>query len=133
MASGYYSAFDGLTIVDGSTTKHRSVEGLTDVVIDRTKNLASGTKVNYDGTSDASTHPGRARQQIVASGGGALTALDNLIAKIGMRGTLTRTKLATGTETCTAILEDVQVMSTTRPVFTYYEYIAYWNLETDWA
>lgn len=131
--AAYLSAFDGVTMVDGTNTKHRSLLAPTAVVVNRLVVLPNGTKINYDGTSDPETYPGTARQHIVGSGASALTNYNNIANKIANRGTLTKTNLAGGTATCAAICLTVTPLASTKPAVNFFEYVVEFELEGEWS
>ena len=103
---GYLTAFDGVTLLNHSTLKATNNVSNTSTVLLRTHVLPSGFKVYYPAAADSPVTPGKATQDIYCvSGGEALYGA--LTPKLGHIGTLTLTKLATGTLTCSAVLEAV--------------------------
>lgn len=130
---GYITDFDGATVTDGTNTKHTSLVIDTDVVMARFFTLPNGTKVNYDGTSDAATFPGTCQQRIKGSGNNVGSQFSTLMDKKGNRGTLTLTKVDGVSQlTCNAVLIDVRIISTSLPPKKFYEYVCLWELEDDW-
>lgn len=128
---GYISAFDGLSIVTSSSVE-KSVIGDTDDVITHFGKLNNGTKVNYDGTADAKLVPGKA-EQLVQIHTGALTLYASIAGKKGMRGTVTKTLYAGGTETCTGVLDDVRIEAVHKPSAAALTLRLFFEFETVWA
>lgn len=128
---GWITAFDGTTIINGTTAKHRSMIAGTEVVRSAFYTLPNGTKMNYDGTGDPVMMPGPFSQHIVATDD---SHIRDCLAKLGMRGTATLTRVVGApTKTCTAILTKVEILPTSLPSKDYYEYIVYFEQEDDWA
>lgn len=114
---GYLTAFDGLTIVDGSSSKVPVSEapvGETGEVIDRFQELHNGTVMDYDGTSASDIAPGRITQVVIVTATVG-SYYGSAIAKIGEEGTLTKTKFPSGTETCTARCMSVEPLGRSLP------------------
>lgn len=135
---GYLSDFDSIVLVDDTTTqggvnkKAISLVGNTDDVISRIRTLANGTKVNYDGTADSDTTPGKASQKLLVTSGG-VALYNSLVAKIGYRGALTKKDWGISTAAiCTAILLDVKILSGSSPIINYMRIQTDFELETDW-
>jgi len=86
---GYLLSFDGTVIIDivGATTlRATNVLQNAAVVNDLTFTIPSGVKIDYNGTSAATTTPGQLAQEFIAtSGGKALYGV--LKAKLGTYGT----------------------------------------------
>ena len=138
-AIGYISDFDGLELIDDTVTvggvnyKAQSLVGDTSQVISRFRQLANGTVVNYDGTSDADTSPAREVKQKISVSSSPTTYYDTVAAKLGMRGTVTKYKLAGGTETCTGVLNEVKLLERSRPAHGYIWLELIFAMETEWA
>lgn len=132
-AAAYLSNFDGVTVANTTDKKPRSFFGATDTVMNRLVTLPNGTVVNYDGTADPPTMPGLIRQHIVATGASALTNYNAISAKVGMRGTATKTYLAGGSASATGICLAVTPLATCVPTKNFYEYIIEIMLEGDWS
>ena len=108
---GYLTIFDTTTLVDHSNKRALDVVDNTSGVNAPVTILPNGTKVYYNGTSDATTTPGRARQRIINISA-ARTFYETLVGKLGNYGqlTLAETDHATNptTHTCYAILMSVR-------------------------
>ena len=130
---GYLTAFDGTTLINHSTLRATGVVANTTTAHIRTYVLPNGTKVNYDGTADGAVTPGKATQRIYCVSGGA-TLYAALAGKLGYYGTLTLTKLATGTTTCSAILESAEDI-TQRVIHGtgYMEILVTFELVSEWS
>lgn len=129
---GYISAFDGLTLVDGSAKKAKNLIGITNTVNNSLYTLPNGTVVNYEGTADSVTSPGSATQNITIKTSAA-AFYNSLSAKIGNRGTVTRTNVTTGTQTCTGILVDVKILDESVWPKGFLMLALTFNFETNWA
>lgn len=135
---GYISAFDGVTLSDGSARKPQTPVGDTAIVQSKMYVLPNGTKINYNGTGDDNTTPGgvKVRHVIKSTSGGdtAITRYNAITGKKGNRGTLTKTIFGTSTtQTCTAVLTDVQVMANSLPQKNILFLDLTFECETDWA
>jgi len=133
MASlGYISAFDGLTIVDGSTKKARNPVGDTDIARVLLSTLPNGTKLNYDGPYDSDLSPGSATQVMTISTAGT-AFYDSLLAKKGNQGEVTKTLLSTGSVRCTGILSNVQILGDSLPQIGHLVLAINFEFETSWS
>jgi len=129
---GYISAFDGLTVVDGSTKKAKNPVGDTDIARVLLHTLPNGTILNYDGPYDSDTIPGGATQVMSISTAGA-TFYGTLLAKKGNQGEVTKTLLAGGSERCTGILANVQILGDSVPQIGYLTLALNFSFETTWS
>lgn len=133
-ALAYISAFDGVTIVNGTTMKHRSLLAPTSVVLNRIVELPNGTLMNYDGSADPVLVPGVARQHIVISGSTATTLYDAIAAKQGLLGTITRSRSSNGnTSTASGICLSVIPMGSSKPTQGFIEAVIEFRLIGDWS
>lgn len=133
-ALAYISAFDGVTIVNGTTMKHRSLLPPTSVVLNRIVELPNGTLMNYDGSADPVLVPGVARQHIVISGSTATTLYDAIAAKQGLLGTITRSRSSNGnTSTASGICLSVIPMGSSKPTQGFIEAVIEFRLLGDWS
>lgn len=128
---GYISSFDGLDLISTYGTP-KSVIGNTDEVNVHIVKLDNGTVINYDGILDASFSPGSG-EQTLGLHTTAVAAYGLMQAKKSLRGLVTKTKLAGGTETCTGVLEDVVLKSIDAPNGAALHVTLYFNFETSWA
>lgn len=105
---GYLVTFDGTTLVDHSNKRALDVVDNTSGVNLPVSILPNGTKVYYNGTSDSTTTPGRAKQRLINVSAGN-TFYATLVGKLGNYGTLTLDPLDGGANlTCSAILVSVR-------------------------
>ena len=105
---GYLTAFDSTVLFGGAPPyKAKSLVQNTSTALVKTYVLSNGTKINYDGTDDSDTTPGKVSQVIYCPSGGA-TLYATLAAKLGYYGAITLYKLATGTLSANGILEEVR-------------------------
>lgn len=133
-ALAYISAFDGATIVNGTTMKHRSLLPPTGEVLNRIVDLPNGTLMNYDGSSDPVLVPGVARQHVVISGATAVTLYDAIAAKQGLLGTITRTRVSNGnTSTASGICLSVSPLTSSKPTQGFIEAVVEFRLIGDWS
>ena len=77
---GYLITIDGTTIINHSTLRAINTVQNAATAYLRTFVIPSGTKINYDGTSDSNTTPGRMSQEIICYSGGA-TLYGTLVGK----------------------------------------------------
>ena len=79
---GYLITIDGTTIINHSTL--RAINTVQNAATTHllTYVLPKGGKVNYDGTADSNTTPGRMSQEIICYSGGA-TLYGTLVGKLG--------------------------------------------------
>lgn len=133
---GYVTAFDGITL-SSSNVKPVTAIGSTNTVQEKMFTLPNGTKINYDGSTDTNVTPGRIKVDFILKNESSNNLYDGLQAKKGNRGTLTKTKFSTGspgTETCTAVLMNIEVnQEKSRPQKGKVYITAEFELETDWA
>ena len=138
MASGYISDFDGLELIDDTVTlggvvkKAKSTVGDTNEVIDKFRDLADGTRVNYDLTNDAEVRPGEA-VQVISCNSGAAAYVDSVEAKKKLRGEVTKKKWVTGSERCTGVLMEVRVDPQSSPALDYMTIALRFKFETVWT
>ena len=141
MTVGYISDFDSLELVDDTATlggvvkKAQSLVGDTNEVIDRFRDLANGTRVNYDGTADSDVRPGEAKQRISCNSG-APAYVASVEAKKKYRGTVTKRKWAGGAatyETCTGVLQEVKILSQSSPVLDHMTIELHFKFESVWS
>ena len=94
---GFIITIDGVTIVDHGTYKASGVAQNAATANVLTYVLPNGTKINYDGTADSTTTPGRMIQDTVCTSGGA-TKYAAMVAKLGnyVTSRLDPLKTATG-------------------------------------
>lgn len=134
---GYISAFDTLTVVDNTTKKAKNLIAQTYTVAENLYTLPNGTVVNYDGTADTVVSPGKVTQRIAVSTPTAPTSAyafyNSLIPKLGNRGTLTKTYVTTGSQTCTAILKEVKLLEESIPSVGFLVMDVTWECETVWV
>lgn len=135
-AIGYISAFDGLTLVNG-TTPAATLAAInhvddTAVVINRFVTLPNGTVLNLDGTEDADTSPGKATQ-IIRSSQSAFIFYNSVKSKKGVRGTITKTLLLFGSQTCTGVLMDVRIVEPFTSAEDRVELELDFQFETEWV
>ena len=105
---GYLVTFDGTTLVDHSNKRALDVVDNTSGVNAPVTILPNGTKVYYNGTSDSTITPGRARQRVISTSAGN-TFYTTLVGKLGNYGTLTLDPLDGGADrTCSALLMSVR-------------------------
>lgn len=129
---GYLSAFDGTTLVDGSTKFAAAyVQNAAQVVL-KTYRLPNGTVVNYDGTSDSALTVGPISQEVYAASS-ALTFYNTLVGKLGHYGTLTLTKLAGGTTTTSAILTAVRDVTPALTARSAMNIVVEFEVVTSWS
>lgn len=105
---GYVSAFDGVTLVDGTSKLAASFDFASVEVSTKIKRLPNGTIVRYDGTDDSDMLPGNTQSVTVYCKNSYKTFVEQMHGKIGDYGVLTFTKLSGGTVTCNAVLTDVK-------------------------
>lgn len=134
---GYISTFDTLEMVNGTTKKAKNLVAQTYTVAENLYTLPNGTVVNYDGTADTVTTPGKVTQRIAVSvptvPTSAYAFYNSLIPKLGNRGTLTKTYVTTGSQTCTAILKEVRLLEESQPGLGYLVMDVTWECETAWV
>jgi hypothetical protein len=116
MSNGYLTSFDGTTLINHTTLRALKAAVITPIPHLLIYTLPTGTRVNYNGTSDAVVTPGTASQDIFATSGGE-AVFDALYAKLGnysasgAGGGLILTKLVGGTSTATAYLSSIEDMT----------------------
>ena len=138
MAVGYISDFDALELIDDTATlggvvkKTKSLIGNTNEVIDAMRDLADGTRVNYNLTNDADVRPGEA-VQIISVNSGASAYVDSVEAKKKLRGEVTKRKWTSGSERCTGILMDVRINPNSRPALDHMTISLHFKFETVWS
>lgn len=105
---GYLVTFDGNTMVNHTTKRALDVVDNTSGVNLPVVILPNGTKVYYNGTSDSTTTPGKAKQRVIVTTG-ADSFYANMIAKLGDYGTLTLDPVdGSANLTCSAVCTSVR-------------------------
>ena len=107
---GYILSFDGTVIVDivGATTLRAITTAQNGAVANALLyTLPNGTRINYNGTADATTTPGRMSQSIICTSGGP-ALYGTLVAKLGHYGTTVLSPLSGADLSAASILVAVE-------------------------